>query len=280
LIYGVNNALHCISAPKRLFSTAQGPVLAFKMFNLASLSLSLYCSVLFGLAAAYLLITSVAQYWRLRHIPGPPLAAWTNLWLIRAMHHKVNFHIQEERLHQRYGPVQRYGPNRVLFSDPAAISVILGSTNIFPKVGVSIRKLLQTLEVNENIGSQPRPRKSLRQRLRSPLLHRRNRRRKSRPPKAQPPRLLLRSRRPSLRATRQPRRHRNGVPSTRQRPHCRPLRVVHVVRIRHHGAHRIQRGPGLHDQAAGYWRRGGSCTQALRALEFLLVNPVAGCAPV
>ncbi|KAF2023734.1 cytochrome P450 [Setomelanomma holmii] len=78
-------------------------------------------------------IGSLVQYWRLRHIPGPPLAAWTNLWLMQHMHHKETFHMVKRRLHQRYGPIQRYGPNRVMFSDPAAVPVILGSTNVYQK---------------------------------------------------------------------------------------------------------------------------------------------------
>jgi hypothetical protein len=96
--------------------------------------LVIYCSILLGLTTSYLVISSVVQYWQLRKIPGPPLAAWTNLWLMWHMNHRENFHNIRKRLHQKYGPVQRYGPNRVMFSDPAAIPIILGSTNIFPKV--------------------------------------------------------------------------------------------------------------------------------------------------
>jgi hypothetical protein len=51
------------------------------------------------------------------------------------MHHEDNFHVVRKKLHQKYGPVQRYGPNRVMFSDPIAVPIILGSTEVFPKVG-------------------------------------------------------------------------------------------------------------------------------------------------
>jgi hypothetical protein len=50
------------------------------------------------------------------------------------MHHEDTFHVVRKKLHQKYGPVQRYGPNRVMFSDPIAVPIILGSTDVFPKV--------------------------------------------------------------------------------------------------------------------------------------------------
>ena len=86
------------------------------------------------LAGAYLILSSVVQYWRLRHIPGPPLAAWTNLWLMRHMNGTEKFYDVRKRLHQKYGPVQRYGPNRVMFSDVSAVHSVLPATNILPKV--------------------------------------------------------------------------------------------------------------------------------------------------
>ncbi|KAH7090845.1 cytochrome P450 [Paraphoma chrysanthemicola] len=103
------------------------------MSDLHSASWIAYCLVIFGLTLVYLLIGSLVQYGRLRHVPGPPLAAWTDLWLVRQMHRKETLHTIKRQLHRRYGPIQRYGPNRVMFSDPAAIPVILGSTNVFQK---------------------------------------------------------------------------------------------------------------------------------------------------
>jgi hypothetical protein len=105
-----------------------------KMLNWASISLTQGCSIFLVLIAAYILISSLLQYWRLRKIPGPPLASWSNLWLMWHMHHEDTFHVVRKKLHQKYGPVQRYGPNRVMFSDPIAVPIILGSTDVFPKV--------------------------------------------------------------------------------------------------------------------------------------------------
>jgi hypothetical protein len=91
-------------------------------------------SILALLAGAYFILSSILQYWRLRHIPGPPLAAWTNLWLMRHMNGTEKFYDVRKRLHQKYGSVQRYGPNRVMFSDVSAVHSVLPATNILPKV--------------------------------------------------------------------------------------------------------------------------------------------------
>lgn len=97
--------------------------------------------VLLGATGTYLVISSVSQYWRLRHIPGPPLAAWTNLWLMQRMNGKEKFYNIRKRLHQKYGPVQRYGPNRVMFSDVAAVHSIHPTSNILPKVCTQMEQL-------------------------------------------------------------------------------------------------------------------------------------------
>jgi hypothetical protein len=91
-------------------------------------------SVVAFLAGAYLILSSVLQYWRLRHIPGPPVAAWTDLWLMRHMNGTEKFYDVRKRLHRKYGSVQRYGPNRVMFSDVSAVHSVLPTTNMLPKV--------------------------------------------------------------------------------------------------------------------------------------------------
>jgi hypothetical protein len=104
------------------------------MIELTASSFMDYCLVLLGSLLTYLVVATIVQYWRLRNISGPFFAAWTNLWLMRQMNSKETFEDVKKRLHQKYGPVQRYGPNRVMFSDPSAISTILGTSNIYPKV--------------------------------------------------------------------------------------------------------------------------------------------------
>ncbi|KAI4765092.1 hypothetical protein E4T51_01926 [Aureobasidium sp. EXF-12344] len=43
------------------------------------------------------------------------------------------FYDVRKRLHQKYGSVQRYGPNRVMFSDVSAVHSVLPATNVLPK---------------------------------------------------------------------------------------------------------------------------------------------------
>jgi hypothetical protein len=139
------------------------------MRHLSMIGVDILSTTLCGLSflIVYFIFSSSVQYWRLRNIPGPPIAAWTNLWLMWHLNSKDRFHNIKRRLHQRYGPVQRYGPNRyalvhcahprhfadiqnrVMFSDIAAIPIILGTSNIFPRVGTENG----TLEVDRVLGT-------------------------------------------------------------------------------------------------------------------------------
>ncbi|KAH3962194.1 hypothetical protein HBI25_217660 [Parastagonospora nodorum] len=86
-----------------------------------------------SLLALYTIITCVVQYWHFRKVPGPPLAAWTNLWLMWHMNNGELLQELKSRLHQTYGPTQRYGPNRIFFSQLEAVPIILSTLNPFPK---------------------------------------------------------------------------------------------------------------------------------------------------
>ena len=68
----------------------------------------------------------------LSHVPGPVLASCSDLWrLLQAWNRRPELvHI---RLHQRYGPLVRIGPNAVSVSDPQAISVIYALNGGFVK---------------------------------------------------------------------------------------------------------------------------------------------------
>ena len=93
-----------------------------------------YLSLAAPLFAAFsFLLWSFHSYFRLRHVPGPFIAAWTNLprlsWVLSNRAHDI--HIQ---LHRRYGKIVRFGPNMVSISDPAEISTIYGFNPIFQKV--------------------------------------------------------------------------------------------------------------------------------------------------
>lgn len=59
----------------------------------------------------------------LHKIPGPFLASTTNFW--RLLHVRTgHFHLTQIRLHERYGPVVRLGPNVLSIADPQAIKTI------------------------------------------------------------------------------------------------------------------------------------------------------------
>ena len=81
--------------------------------------------ILLGVSVGVLIFNCVHSYFRLRHIPGPTLAALTNLarrsWVVAG-----DVHQKHTDLHRRYGTVVRVGPNAVLISQPAAIDKIYG----------------------------------------------------------------------------------------------------------------------------------------------------------
>ena len=92
-------------------------------------SFRLFSCLLFFIFASLLVI----RYFRLRHVPGPLLAAFTDLW--RAYNQNFgNFTNKLSQLHREYGPIVRIGPNTVSFSDAAAVGTIYSMHGEFRKV--------------------------------------------------------------------------------------------------------------------------------------------------
>ncbi|EED22579.1 cytochrome P450 oxidoreductase, putative [Talaromyces stipitatus ATCC 10500] len=81
-----------------------------------------------GLSLLHLLRT----YWRLRYIPGPFLARFTNLqrvyWVKTTRAHEIH-----QQMHEKYGNVVRFGPNMVSLGDPALIPSLYPIRPGFPK---------------------------------------------------------------------------------------------------------------------------------------------------
>ncbi|KAK8012773.1 benzoate 4-monooxygenase cytochrome p450 [Apiospora marii] len=77
----------------------------------------------FGIAAAiaYFVLTSIQGYRRLRHIPGPFWARWSNLWLSRQMFRGEYVEVMD-RLHRQHGPIVCLAPDFVSISDPVEIA--------------------------------------------------------------------------------------------------------------------------------------------------------------
>lgn len=81
----------------------------------------------------------VSRFLRLRHIPGPRLAAVTDLWAATKTWRGERYHNFIRDLHIQYGPVVRWGPNRVSFSQPEAIPAIYGTKDVFPKASLVLK---------------------------------------------------------------------------------------------------------------------------------------------
>ncbi|KAK1957517.1 cytochrome P450 [Colletotrichum sublineola] len=77
------------------------------------------------LAIIIFVFDNVRSYVRLKHIPGPPGAALTNL-IRRSWVSAGNAHQIHTGLHSKYGTVVRIGPNAVMVSQPDAIDKIYG----------------------------------------------------------------------------------------------------------------------------------------------------------
>ncbi|KAI0203486.1 cytochrome P450 [Astrocystis sublimbata] len=95
----------------------------------ASVTLLLY-SVSLCLVAA--VVHGLRSWQRLRHIPGPPLAALSALWLTRksltgTYHHHLR-HVAE-----KYGPLARIGPNELLSTDPDVLRMMSAARSPYTK---------------------------------------------------------------------------------------------------------------------------------------------------
>ena len=80
-----------------------------------------------------LIVDLLRSYSKLRRIPGPFLAAWSNIprfyWVWTRRAHEIHI-----ALHEKYGKLVRVGPNMVSVGDPAEIHNIYGITGKFQKV--------------------------------------------------------------------------------------------------------------------------------------------------
>ena len=103
---------------------------------------------------------SIHSYARLSHIPGPFLAAWSNLprmyWVWTRSSHLI--HVD---LHKKYGKLVRLGPNSISCGDPAEIPTIYGFNGKWIKVqwldpfAQSLCRISLTFDVTSRISIGP-----------------------------------------------------------------------------------------------------------------------------
>jgi hypothetical protein len=95
-------------------------------------SLPMQPLLLVGLALLAYIAWSYLQspLWR---IPGPRLAAFTDLWRLRSLR-EGSTHLAQLRLHRRLGRAVRLGPNMVSLSDATLIPTLYSSTKPWLKV--------------------------------------------------------------------------------------------------------------------------------------------------
>ncbi|KAL2811624.1 cytochrome P450 [Aspergillus granulosus] len=89
------------------------------------------------LAAGATVIYILVLVWRqvaspLLSIPGPILARFTDIWYLWAVR-AGNFQRHNRRLHELYGPIVRYGPNRYSLNHPEATKIIYSHKSSFQK---------------------------------------------------------------------------------------------------------------------------------------------------
>ncbi|KAI1312936.1 cytochrome P450 [Xylaria venustula] len=98
------------------------------------LDFELATTVFFSLFAAYFLASSIYQWHRLRHIPGPLLASFSHLWIGYSGWSGKQYAIHKH-LGEKYGPLVRIGPNTVSTDDPETIRRISSAKSVYPRSG-------------------------------------------------------------------------------------------------------------------------------------------------
>ena len=100
--------------------------------------MALISALLGKLALAVLILLLSHLLWLyarspLKHVPGPFLAKFTNIWRLTNVLAGQSQRTQL-RLHERYGSAVRLGPNLVSLNDPSLIKVVYDVRGNFAKV--------------------------------------------------------------------------------------------------------------------------------------------------
>lgn len=87
--------------------------------------------LILGLLVAYY-VAGYIKRWHLRDIPGPFIAGFSRIWLIRQVRQGQRSLVVHD-LHRRHGRVVRLAPNHISVADESAIQAIYGHGNGFLK---------------------------------------------------------------------------------------------------------------------------------------------------
>ncbi|KAI8946481.1 cytochrome P450 [Xylaria longipes] len=90
--------------------------------------------VLYSLVAGYFLASTIYQWQRLQHIPGPFIASFSYLWIGYSGWSGKQYEIHKV-LGEKYGPLVRIGPNEISTDDPETIRRISSAKSAYPRSG-------------------------------------------------------------------------------------------------------------------------------------------------
>ncbi|GAW26382.1 putative cytochrome P450 [Rosellinia necatrix] len=88
--------------------------------------------ITFAALVLWYTVSSFFTWYRLRHVPGPLLASFSYLWMIRNTL-TLTQGGRLEALHEKYGPLVRVAPNHLVTNDPALLRRVLGVRSAYKR---------------------------------------------------------------------------------------------------------------------------------------------------
>lgn len=79
------------------------------------------------------LVSSIAAWWRLRHIPGPPLASFSYFWIASVTHSGKQYEIYRDLCNKYQSSLVRIGPNDLTTDNPDVIRMMSSAKSLYWK---------------------------------------------------------------------------------------------------------------------------------------------------
>ncbi|XDG03945.1 hypothetical protein ABKA04_003560 [Annulohypoxylon sp. FPYF3050] len=99
--------------------------------TVGSLSKATVSLSLLGLFIVWYTVSAFFTWYRLRHIPGPFLASFSYLWMVKSI--LLGTLEQDFSQLRRYGPLARTGPNSIVTNDPSILRKIAAARTKYTK---------------------------------------------------------------------------------------------------------------------------------------------------